>query len=118
MRSSVEDLRRLASKICSKHGTLCFGEADPDDLVLFGFTWVESFYYLDPAECAQDLKCIETVFEMHLTVFNLAREGLYVVNNDEELIESTVKKLLELSKAIDLSKIALSTPSNVAISSV
>jgi hypothetical protein len=96
-------LRRVASEICSKYGTLCFSESDPDDLVLFGFTWVENFYYIDPLDCASNLKCIETVFEMHSTIFKLAREGKYVVNNDRVLLEGAVKKLLELSKTLRVS---------------
>jgi len=91
-------LRQLASDICSKYGTLCFSETDPDELVLFGFTWVENFYYIDdPVECARDLKCIETIFEMHSTVLKLSREGKYIVNNDRELLEKAVKELLGLS---------------------
>jgi len=96
--SSVGALRRVARSICRKYGTLCYTNSDPDDLVLFGFTWVENFYYVDPVECARDLKCIETIFEMHSTVFKLAREGVYIINNDKELIENAVKKLLKLSR--------------------
>ena len=95
--SSIEMLRSIAGNICSKYGTLCFSESDYDELVLFGFTWVENFYYIDPVECARDLKCIETIFEMHSTVLKLAREGKYIVNNDIELLEKAVKRLLELS---------------------
>ncbi|MFZ8783624.1 MAG: hypothetical protein ACO2OR_06550 [Desulfurococcaceae archaeon] len=101
--SSTTTLRRVASEICSKYGTLCFSESDPDDLVLFGFTWVENFYYIDPLDCASNLKCIETVFEMHSTIFKLAREGKYVVNIDRVLLEGAVKKLLELSKTLRVS---------------
>jgi len=75
---------------------MCFSERDPDDLVFFSFTWVENFYHVDPVECARDLKCVETVFEMHSTVLKLVREGKYFVNYDRELLESAVKKLLEL----------------------
>ena len=96
--SSIQALRRTAREICRKYGTLCFTDMDPDDLVLFGFTWVESFYDVDPVECAKDLKCIETIFEMHSTVFKLAREGMYTINNDRELLENAVKKLLKLSR--------------------
>ena len=101
--SSVEALRFTAREICSKYGALCYAETDPDDLVLFGLTWVENFYYVDPVECAQDLKCVETIFEMHSTVFKLAREGAYIVNNDKELLENAVKRLLELSRIFSTS---------------
>jgi len=94
----TQALRRVASDICSKYGTLCFSESDPDELVLFGFTWVENFYYIDPVECARDLKCVETIFEMHSTVLKLARENKYTVDNNGELLEKAVKKLLELSR--------------------
>ena len=93
---SVRDLRLIASEICSKYGTLCFSESDPDDLVLFGFTWVENFYYVDPVECARDVKCVETVFEMHSTVFKLAREGRYALSISRDLLENAVKRLISL----------------------
>jgi hypothetical protein len=92
----VELLRRVADGICRKHGTMCYSNGDPDDLVLFGFTWVESFYYVDPLDCASDLKCVETVFEMHSEVFRIARSGLYYVLVDEELLENAVERLLAL----------------------
>jgi len=96
---NIRLMRSLASDICSKYGTLCFSETDPDELVLFGFTWVENFYYIDdPVECARDLKCVETIFEMHSTVLKLTKEGKYFVNYDRELLEKAVKELLELSR--------------------
>jgi len=98
--SSVDLLRDIASIICNKYGTLCFSQSDSDDLVIFAFTWVENFYYVDPVECAGDLKCLETVFEMHNTVLKLAREDKYIVNNDIKLIERAVKRLLELSSIL------------------
>jgi len=98
--SSIDVLRGIASIICSKYSTLCFSESDSDDLVIFAFTWVENFYYINPVECAKDLKCIETIFEMHSTVLKLARDGRYIVNNDIELIEKSIKRLLELSSIL------------------
>jgi hypothetical protein len=94
----VSELRGIAREICAEYGTMCYGDRDPDEIVLFGFTWVENFYYVDPVECSKDLECIETVFNMHSTVLRLALEGKYVVNNDRELLEEAVKRLLTLSK--------------------
>jgi len=93
---SINELRQVASEICSRYGTLCFTSRDPDELVLFGLTWVENFYYVDPVECSRDLKCVETIFEMHSTVFKLALEGRYAVNTSRELLESAVKRVLAL----------------------
>jgi hypothetical protein len=92
----VEHLRRVAESICKKHGTMCYSSGDPDDLVLFGFTWVESFYYVDPLDCTSDLKCVEEVFRMHGEVFKLARMSIYEVLVDEELLEKAIEKLLLL----------------------
>jgi hypothetical protein len=94
----VSELRGVAGEICAKYGTMCYDDRDPDEIVLFGFTWVENFYYVDPFECSKDLKCIETVFNMHSTVLKLAVEGKYVVNNDVELLEEAVKRLLTLNR--------------------
>jgi hypothetical protein len=93
----VSELRGIAGEICAKYGTMCYGDRDPDELVLFGFTWVENFYYVDPVECSRDLECIETVFKMHSTVLKLALEGRYIVNINRELLKEAVKRLLALS---------------------
>jgi hypothetical protein len=94
----VSELRGVAREICVKYGTMCYGERDPGEIVLFGFTWVENFYYVDPVECSKDLECIEAVFDMHSTVLRLAVEGKYIVNNDRELLEDAVKRLLTLNR--------------------
>jgi hypothetical protein len=59
----VSELRGVAREICAKYGTMCYGDRDSDEIVLFGFTWVENFYYIDPVECSKDLECIETVLK-------------------------------------------------------
>jgi hypothetical protein len=64
--------------------------------VIFAFTWVENFYYIDPLDCASNLKCIETVFEMHSTIFKLAREGRYALSVSRDLLENAVKRLISL----------------------
>jgi hypothetical protein len=94
----VSELRGVAREICAKYGTMCYDDGDPDEIVIFGFTWVENFYYVDPVECSRDLECIETVFKMHNTVLKLALEGRYIVNNDRELLEEAVKRLLTLNR--------------------
>ncbi len=79
-----------------------FTSRDPDELVIFGLTWVENFYYIDPVECSRDLKCVETIFEMHSTVLKLTLENKYAVNTSREMLESTVKKLLTLREITNL----------------
>ena len=97
---SIEELRAVANEICAKYGTLCFSEEDPDKLVLFGLTWVENFYYVDPVACARNPVCVETIFEMHSTVFKLALEGKYTVTINKRLLERAVRRLLELSERL------------------
>ena len=97
---SVRDLRLIASEICSKYGTLCFSESDPDDLVLFGFTWVENFYYVDPVECSRDASCVDAVLEMWGEVVSRVAEGRYTVVGDRELARRAVRGLLELEKTL------------------
>jgi len=96
--SSVGVLRRVAEGVCREYKVMCFSAYDPDDLVLFSFTWVEGFYYVDPVECSGDLKCIEEVFRMHGDVFKLARMGLYEIQVDEDLLRRAVERLLALKK--------------------
>jgi hypothetical protein len=93
----VSELRSVAEGICREYKTMCFSAYDPDDLVLFSFTWVESFYHVDPAECSEDLKCVEEVFRMHGDVFKLTKMGLYEIQVDEELLRKAVERLLALS---------------------
>jgi len=100
MSSSVAELRRVASEICSEYGTLCFDKRDPDKLVLFSLTWVENFYYVDPVACAKNPECVNTIFEMHSTVLRLALEGKYTVNINKRLLKRAVKRLLELSERL------------------
>ena len=95
--SNIEELRRIASEICIKHNTLCYSERDPNELVFFGFTWVENFYHVDPVKCAENLECVNTIFEMHSTILKLTLEDRYTVNTSRELLEETIKKLLLLS---------------------
>ncbi len=100
MNNDIAKLRRVASQICSEYGTLCFDEKDPDKLVLFSLTWVENFYYVDPVVCARNFECVNTIFEMHSTVFKLALEGKYAVNINKRLLRRAVKRLLELSERL------------------
>jgi hypothetical protein len=90
----VKRLREIAENICGKHNTMCYNS---DDMVLFGFVWVENFYYLDPAECSKDLECVKGVIVMHFEVLKLAYEDKYAVYVDEELIDRAVRELLKLS---------------------
>jgi len=95
----VKHLREIADNICEKHNTMCYNR-DSDDMVLFGFVWVENFYHLDPAECSKDLECVKEVICMHFEVLKLAYEDKYAVYVDEELIDRAVRKLLKLSSKI------------------
>ena len=104
--SSVSELRSVAEGICGEYETMCFSAHDPDDLILFSFTWVEGFYYVDPVECSEDLKCIEEVFRMHSDVFKLARMGLYEIQVDEGLLRKAVERLLAVSDKRKRKKLA------------
>jgi hypothetical protein len=104
--SSVSVLRSVAEGICREYRTMCFSVHDPDDLVLFIFTWVEGFYYVDPVECSGDLKCIEEILGMHGDVFKLARMGLYEIQVDEGLLRKAVERLLALSDKRKREKLA------------
>jgi hypothetical protein len=95
---SIAELRSIASEICSKYGTLCFTDMDPDKLVLFSLTWVESFYYVDPVACSKNPECVRTIFEMHSTVYKLALENKYIVQINKRLLERAVRRLLALSE--------------------
>jgi len=95
---SIDEMKYIAAEVCSKYETLCFDEKDPDELVLFSFTWIENFYYVDPVDCARDLDCIETIFNMHSIVTRLVLENKYSVNIDKDLIEYAVKSLLALGE--------------------
>jgi len=96
---SVEELRALATELCSELGTLCYSEEDPDGLVLLGLTWVENFYYVDPVECYRDTSCVDTVFEMWGEVVSKVAEGRYTVVSDRDLARRAVRGLLELERA-------------------
>jgi hypothetical protein len=96
----VKRLREIADSVCKKHNTMCYGSRDSDDIVLFGFTWVEGFYYVDPAECSRNLECVKGVFDMHFEVLKLVYEDKYAVYVDEELIDRAVSELLKLSSKI------------------
>ena len=96
--SDVNVLRGVASEVCSRHNTLCFADRDPDELVWFGFTWVETFYYVNPEDCASDLKCLDTLFNMHWEVFKLASRGEYMVYIDRDLLDRAVTKLLRITE--------------------
>jgi hypothetical protein len=94
----VSALRRIAQEFCVKFETMCYEDWDSDKTVWLGFTWVESFYYVDPVACTENPACAKTVLEMHLEVFRLAKEGKYSVRVDRRLIKRALRRLAELKK--------------------
>jgi hypothetical protein len=96
----IKELKRLVDSICTEYNAMCFTDiTDPEDLektLLFIGTWVESFYYVEPMLCINDVECVEKIFDMHGEVLNLALKDEYIVNLDEKLFRKTVEKLLEL----------------------
>lgn len=95
----VKRLREIADNVCKKHNTMCYSR-DSDDMVLFGFTWVENFYYVNPAECSRSLECVKGVIIMHFEVLKLVYEDKYAIYVDEKLIDRVVPELLKLSSKI------------------
>ena len=98
----IKKLRVLADPVCRELNTPCInGIEDPDlyeKIHLFIGTWVESFYYVDPGECIEDVDCISKILNMHGEIFNLAIRREYTVNIDEDLFRKAVEKLIEISK--------------------
>jgi len=96
----IKELKRLVDSICTEYNAMCFTDiTDPEDLekiLLFIDTWVESFYYVEPMLCINDVECVEKNFDMHGEVLNLALKDEYIINLDEQLFRRTVEKLLEL----------------------
>jgi len=99
--SNVEVLREIAREMCKKYDTLCYDERDPDDIVMWGFVWVENFYHLDPTECSQDLSCLNDLFDMHSEVTKLALEGKYEICVDREMLERALASLQRLKSCRD-----------------
>jgi hypothetical protein len=98
----IEKLEVLADSICRELNTLCISDIEDPDLyekmLLFIGTWVESFYYIDPGECIEDVDCSSKILSMHGEVFNLAVRREYIVNINEDLFIKAVEKLIEISK--------------------
>jgi len=91
-------LRGIARGLCAELGVMCYEDWDSDKTVWLGFTWVESFYYVDPVACSENPACARTLLEMHLEVFRLAKEGKYSVRVDRRLIKRALRRLAELKK--------------------
>jgi hypothetical protein len=93
-------LRDIARGLCAELGVMCYEEDDPDAAVWLGFTWVESFYHVDPIACTENPVCVKTVLEMHLEIYKLAKEGKYSVRVDRRLIKRTLRRLAELKSGL------------------
>ncbi len=101
MESQVQILKGIADRICRELGTLCFSDLSGEELekmLMYVFTWVETFYYIDPVECAKDEDCASKALEIHGAVVPLALRNQYTVDIDEELIRKTVEELLKIEK--------------------
>jgi hypothetical protein len=94
----VGELRSIAREFCSKFGAMCYEGWMPDKVVLLGYTWVENFYYVDPAKCAESYECLDTLFKMHREVLKLALEGKYSVNVEKRLMRKALRRLREVKK--------------------
>ena len=101
MESQAQVLKSIADRICRELGTLCFNDLSCEELekmLIFVFTWIETFYYIDPVECAKDEDCTSKTLEIHGAVVPLALRNQYTVYIDEELIRKTVEELLKIEK--------------------
>jgi len=100
MSSRIQFLKDLANRIYRELGALCCehfsGLGLLKEYLLFIGTWVEGFYYIDPAECVSDESCALRILDMFGTVFPLAIRDQYIVQVDEELFRKAVEKLLKL----------------------
>jgi hypothetical protein len=94
----VRELRNIAREFCVEFETMCYEDWMPDKVVLLGYTWVENFYYVDPAKCAESYECLDTLFKMHREVLKLALEGKYSVNVEKRLVRKALRRLREVKK--------------------
>jgi hypothetical protein len=102
VKSQAQVLKSIADGICRELGTLCFSDLSDDEelekMLMFAFTWIETFYYIDPVECAKDDDCSSKALEIHGAVVPLALRNQYTVHINEELIRKTVEELLKIEK--------------------
>lgn len=102
MESQVQVLKSIADRICRDLGILCFSDLNNEDLekmLMYVFTWIESFYYIDPVECAKDEDCASKALKIRGAVVPLALRNQYTVYIDEELIRKTVEGLQKIEEA-------------------
>jgi fructosamine-3-kinase len=96
----IQILKSIANEICKEFEALCYEHFNElsllEDYLLFIGTWIESFYYIDPAECVSDENCALKILDMHGEVFPLAIRNQYVINIDENLFRKAVENLLKL----------------------
>jgi len=101
MESQSQILKGIADRICRELETLCFSDLSDEELekmLMYVFTWIETFYYIDPVECAKDDDCASKALEIHGAVVPLALRNQYIVHINEELIRKTVEELLKIEK--------------------
>ncbi|MCI4435691.1 MAG: hypothetical protein JHC33_02620 [Ignisphaera sp.] len=102
MESQTQILKGIADRICRELGTLCFSDLSDEELekmLMYVFTWVETFYYIDPVECAKDEDCASKALEIHGAVVPLALRNQYTIYINEELIRKTVEGLQKIEEA-------------------
>jgi hypothetical protein len=100
--SQAQVLKSIADGICRELGTLCFsdlsGGEELEKMLMFAFTWIETFYYTDPVECAKDYDCSSKALEIHGAAAPLALRNQYTVYINEKLIRKTVEELLKIEE--------------------
>jgi len=92
---SIDILKSIADEICGSENVMCIDD-NSGDMLKLSFSWVESFYYIDPRECVEDIDCIRNIFDMHLNIFRLSIENKYMFNVEKEILINTIKKLKSL----------------------
>jgi hypothetical protein len=80
VKSQAQVLKSIADGICRELGTLCFSDLSGEELekmLMFAFTWIETFYYIDPVKCAKDVDYASKALKIHGAVVPLALRNQY-----------------------------------------